>query len=273
LLKKCIICDKIDCLTFNKKLNILSCHECGVLFAEKQNNQKIHFFKKRDNPTLLAKMKNKISHELFYNLIDDIYIHYLKSKTKMDFKNALDVGTRFGGFVNKLNKFGVDAYGIEADDNLLKFAVTKKVEWGYFDENYISNKKYELICLTQMLYYLPDNFSILNHTKNMLIDNGVIFITTINPQASNIQNEKSPLPNNTINVILSKQNFESLKEKIGLEVIDYTTYRTPLYADLYTAKNPIIKKLKILQYVLKFKKPYVRDPDGEHAFILLKKIS
>lgn len=56
-------------------------------------------------------------------------------------------------------------------------------------------------------------------------------------------------------------------------MIDYTTYRTPLYADLYTEKNPVIKKLKILQYTLKSKKPYVQDPDGEHAFILLKKSS
>lgn len=263
----------MDCLIFNEKLNILSCNECGVLFAEKQNSQKSHFYKKRTNLTVLAKMKNKISHELFYNLIDDVYINYLRSKTKMDFKNALDVGTRFGGFVSKLNKFGIDAYGIEADNELLKFAVTKKVEWGYFDENYNPNKKYELICLTQMLYYLPDSVSILNHTKNMLTDKGVIFITTINPLASNLQNEKSPLPNNAINVILSKQNFESLKEKIGLEMIDYTTYRTPLYADLYTTKNLVIKEFKILQYILKFKKPYIRDPDGEHAFILLKKSS
>jgi len=80
------------------------------------------------------------------------------------------------------------------------------------------------------------------------------------------------IPNKTMNVLLSKQNFESLKDK-ELELIDYTTYATPLYRDLYTEKNPIIKKFKILQYTLKFKKPYFQEPDGEHAFILLKKSS
>lgn len=270
---KCVACGNINHLTFEKKVNMMLCSKCKCLFAEKQDSPKTLFFKKRKLvKTLPAIVKNRLTHELFYNLIDDTYIDYLKLKTKMDFKNAIDIGCRFGGFVKKLNRFGIEAYGIEADDELSKFADANKVEWGYFDENYKSDKKYDLICLTQMLCYLPDSFSILNHAKNMLTDNGVIFIATLNPQSSIMYSEQSPLPNKTMNVLLSKQNFKSLNDN-ELELIDYTEYASPLYRDLYTEKNPMVKKFKILQYTLKFKKPYFQDPDGEHAFILLKKKS
>ena len=270
---KCAGCGKINHLTFDKKVNMMSCSKCNCLFAEKQDSQKNHFFKKRKIVrTFPETIKNKLTHELFYNIIDDSYIDYLKLKTKMDFKNAFDIGSRFGGFVKKLNKYGIDSYGIESDDELSKFADRNKIEWGYFDENYKSDKKYDLICLTQILYYLPDSYSILNHAKNMLTDDGGIFIATLNPQSPIMYGKESPLPNKTMNVLLSKQNFESLNDK-GLELIDYTEYATPLYRDLYTEKNSTTKKFKILQYALKLKKPYLREPDGEHAFILLKKSS
>ena len=246
---------------------MMICSSCGVLFAENRVSQESHFYKNKTPVTYLDRIKNKLTHELFYNLIDDVYIKYLKS---FSFKSAFDIGTRFGGFVTKLNENGIDAHGIEADNELLKFAKSKKVTHGYFDENYKPERKYDLICLTEMLYYLYDSISILNHAKTLLTDNGMIFISTLNPESPNMYNENSPLPNKSINVILSRKNFESLK---GFELVDYTTFRTPLYSDIYIEKNPILKKLKIMKYVLKLAKPYVKDPTGEHAFVLLKKFS
>jgi len=272
LLDRCIACDQINCLTyFNEELKVLSCNDCGALFTEKRSNPKTHYFREGRAPTFLEKVKTKMTHVRFWKLLSDEYVRYLKSKTDMNFKNTLDIGTHYGSFVAQLNKLGIDAHGIEANAEYVKFAVTKKIEWDYFDESYQSNKKYDLICLTQMLYYLPDSYSILRHTKNMLTDNGLIFIATVNPQSSLVKNGLVPsLGGDFANIMLSKKNFESLKTKLGLEMIDFTTYRTPLFIDIHSSKN---KKIKIAKYILKLKKAYVPDPDGEHIFLLLRKIN
>jgi len=130
--------------------------------------------------------------------------------------------------------------------------------------------KYDLICLTQMLYYMRDNYTLLKHTKNMLSDNGLIFIATINPESPYLRNElKSTFTGPGTNMVFSKNNFESLEKKIGLRLLDYTEYRANMFLDLYTNKN---KKLNMIQYFLKLKKVYVPDPDGNHVLLLLKSV-
>jgi len=269
---KCIVCNKINCVRyFNEQAKILECSECKAIYSEQQIDSKtIHFQEDLNIPTLSEKIKNKLTHERFWKLLSDEYMNYLKSKTNMNFKTALDVGTYFGSFVYELNKIGIDAYGIESNEKYVRLSVSNKVECGYFDENYKPKMKYDLICLTQMLYYMRNNYSILEHTQKMLSDDGLIFIATTNPESPYLRNKlKLVFEGPGTNMVLSKYNFKSLEKKMGLKLLDYTTYRTDLFFDLYDAKN---KKLNMIKYFLKLKKAYVSDPNGNHAFLLLKNI-
>lgn len=268
----CIVCSKINCMSyFNDKEKILQCNKCNAIYAEQFINSKnIHFQSTSEKPSIISKIKNKFTHERFWKLLSDEYVNYLKIKTDMNFETALDIGAFFGSLVHKLNKKGIDAYGLEANERLVQLSISDKVEYGYYDESYDPKRKFDLVCLTQMLYYMRDNFSILKHTKKLLSKNGLIFIATTNPESSFLKNElKTVFQGPGTNMVLSKQNFESLEEKLGLRLIDYTTYRTELFFDMYSKKN---KKINMIKYFLKLKKSYVKDPNGNHAFLLLKPI-
>lgn len=269
---RCLACNEINCMDyFNEQGKILECIKCKAIYSEEPINSKYtHIQKDSHSPNIFEKIKNKLTHEQFWKILADEYMNYLKNKTDMNFKTALDVGTYFGSLVSKMNKIGIDAWGVESDQRFVNLAVTKKIEYGYFDENYRPKMKYDLVCLTQMLYYMRDNYSLLKHVKNMLSDNGLIFIATANPESSYLRNQLKPVfVGPGTNMVLSKYNFESLEKKIGLKLLDYTAYRTNMFIDLYTSKH---KKLDMAKYFLKLKKAYVSDPDGSHAFLLLKSV-
>ena len=119
-----------------------------------------------------------------------------------------------------------------------------------------------------MLYYQRDSYAILEKIKEMLSPEGLIFIATTNPQSSIIRNQlRGKLPTYGANMIFSKKNFESLEEKLGLKMLDYTEYRSNLGYDYHTGKNRV---LVFLKYFLRIKKAVISDPDGNFAFVLLK---
>jgi len=181
----------------------------------------------------------------------------------MNFKNVLDIGSYFGHFVKMLNDYGVNAKGIEANKTRVLYAKTDKINVGYFDLTFKTNEKFDLICFTQMLYYLPNGTEVLNFTKTLLMNNGLIFIATINPSSSLIINKKIPaIGGEYVNMLLSKKNFQAL---INFDVLEYVTYKSDIFIDLYQKK-----KLAMVKYLIGMKKPYTLDPDGNHAFILLK---
>jgi 2-polyprenyl-3-methyl-5-hydroxy-6-metoxy-1,4-benzoquinol methylase len=205
-------------------------------------------------------------HVFISKLYSDEYIKYLKSKTKMNFKNVLDIGAKYGTFVKSFEEIGIDAIGIESDQNCVQLATTKKIKWGFFDENYQTTQKYDLICLPQVIYYFPDTYLILNHVKKMLNPNGLIFVSTYNTDSNFFKTNIKDITN-TCNMLLSREEYSSLNEKMGLELLDYTTYVSNVSLDFAFNKN---SKSSFLKYRLGLRKGLIPDPDGFIAFILLK---
>jgi len=262
---KCLACNQINCLIyFNEKDKILSCNECGAIQLEHEMKNDRFNIEYTTEPSFFERFVNRMTYVKISEIPADAYIQYLKSKTDMNFKNVLDVGAKFGVFVDKLNKMGINAYGIEALQEYVKLAVTKKIKCAYFDKNSDLETKYDLICLTQMIYYIRDNYALFDHVKNMLTANGLIFVSTVNPLSSLLHEFLLP---QAANMILSRKNFESLHEKLRLELIDYTTYSTNHYFDVVKSKY---KKITALKYYLKLRESYTLDPNGNEAFLLLK---
>lgn len=267
---KCLACNEENYLEyFDEQKRILECKKCKAVFSEEPINSKdAHTTKDIHKPSSFEKMKNKLTHGRFWGLLADEYWNYLKNNTNMNFKTALDVGTYFGNLIAKMNKNGIDAWGIESNQGAVNLSGSKKIKYGYFDENYKPKMKFDLICLTQMIYYMRDNYALLNHVKSMLTKNGLIFIATANPESSYLRNQlKSVIGGPGTNMILSKSNFESMEKNYGLKLLDYTSFRTDMFIDLYTSKH---KKFDMAKYFLKLKRAYHENPDGSHAFLLLK---
>ena len=127
-------------------------------------------------------------------------------------------------------------------------------------------KKYDFVCLTQMIYYLSNPFSVLQNIKKFLNPGGIIFISTTNPESSFYLN-KIFLPFNGayVNNFFSRHTYESLESRLGFKLINYTTYRANIFVDLHE-KN----RFEMMKYFLKTKKPFVKDIDGFQSFLLLK---
>jgi 2-polyprenyl-3-methyl-5-hydroxy-6-metoxy-1,4-benzoquinol methylase len=269
LKKNCLACNQNNCLTyFREEDKILYCNECDAIFIENEEpSTKIFHHKDHRDSTLFQRIIMNIrGYNLKYN--SETYTKYLKLKTNMNFKNALDIGTQYGHLVKYFIKIGIDAYGIESDEHMVKLSNSKKIKWAYFDENFQTNFKYDLICLTQMLYYQRDSYAVLEKVKKMLSPDGLIFIATTNPKSPILKNKlKTILPTYGANMILSKKNFESLEKKIGLKMLDYTEYRSNLGIDYSIGKNRL---LVFLKYFLKIEKTLTLNSEGNVALVLLK---
>lgn len=258
----CKLCGITDDKLTSYDKGVLRCVSCFGIYRISPYDTTTHHMKQFDKEQY-TRLKNKKGDKKFWKLVSDEYVRYLKSKTDMSFKHIFDIGSYYGTFVKSLIDLGMDAEGIEADQNLVRLAVTDKIQHEYFDTNYQSDKKYDLITLTQMIYYLPDSFSILKKCHEMLTDDGLIFISTINPQSSLILEKQTAGFVPHVNAYLSKTNFSNLK---NFQLLNYTSFMPDMFNDMYKHN-----KFKMIKYMTGIKKPYSINSDGNHAFLLLKK--
>jgi SAM-dependent methyltransferase len=270
--RECPACGVLDKLQYLDKSKVsVQCEKCKSIFRKKLGD--LQLFVKPESLSFTSSVLHKVGidviYKRYYKIIVDAYVDYLKAKTNMNFKNALDVGAHIGSLVLKLNKLGIDTEGIESDARFLKSRITDKIRYGYFDENYKIQKKFDLICLTQMLYYTKNSLAILKHVKSMLTENGIIFIASYNTLSS-FMSTIIPLEEEYLNMILSKMNFESLRTSMGLELVDYTTYRGDLF--LPYKKNKTRFDLVKRHIKFYFKKGFVSDPNGQFVYLLLKPV-
>lgn len=265
-MEKCLACGDSNCLEIiNRNLIIYRCKNCYAIFLEKEYQQQ-----KIDSSKKLSKMEEayfKQTQKPIEEKIVNYYIKYLKTKTKMNFKSVLDIGTGYGYLLKKLKALGMNVEGIESKKFKNDFAVTNNIKFGYFDENFELSKKYDLICLTQVLNYLRNTTQILLNVKKYLNNDGLIFIVTTNPESKYVIEDYSNATGESYysNMLFSRKNFENLKE-IGLEMIDYTVYREDIALD-FIRKN---KLTTFLKYRMSLKKPMIKDDKGNVAMILLK---
>jgi len=267
-MEKCLVCKSINCLSIiNQKLMINKCKICKAIFLEKEYQQL------KDEPYVkVSKIKElylkQIQKPIEVKIIN-YYMNYLKKNTNMNFRSVLDIGAGYGYLIKKFGEMKVSGDGIESNGFKNKFAVTKNIKIGYFDENFKLKKKYDLICFTQVLNYLRNTKQILDNVKKFLNDEGLIFIVTTNPESKYVIEDYSNASEESYysNMLYSKKNFEEL-EDIGLKLLDYTTYREDIAIDFIRGN----KVTTFLKYRMNLKKPIVEDPEGNIAMILLKKI-
>ncbi len=144
---KCLACDSINCLKIiNQNLRIYKCQLCNAIFLEKEHQQQ-----KIEASETYSKIKEtyvKQTQKPIEEKIINYYIDYLKTKTKMNFKSVLDIGTGYGYLIKKLKRIGIKGEGIESNQLKNKMAVTDNIQLAYFNENYEIGGKYDLICFT-----------------------------------------------------------------------------------------------------------------------------
>ena len=265
----CLICKTSGQLNYFKEdAKVLQCNNCKCLFKEIVNKKKSH-------RQIISKNKiKKIVEKRISKLTAEHYIKYLKLKTDFSFKSSLDIGAGVGDFVSCLNRLGVDAYGIESDKNTYENRVTDDIQLGFFDETFESEIKFDLISFNQSLYYFQDVFAILNKVIPMLNENGILFITSINPESDLMLKNKFWIGG--CNVLMSKKNFQSLNN-FGLQLMDISSVNDNLYVDFRLRKDGKIGGFtfwrNFLSYGSKLKNMISFSENGVHNYVLLKKLT
>ena len=241
---------------------VTRCSACEAIFRDSpqapsrlQEYFEDGYYKRRVNP-----LRMKV-----WELLARQYMSYLRRKTSMDFASALDVGTFHGHLVKMLKGEGIRARGIEPDREKVASAVTDGIEQGYFDEDFDPGEQFDLICLNEMLYYLPDGVAALRHARTMLRDGGLVLISTANPSSTMITGGRyTSIENEWVNCFMSRKNFESLD---GFELVDYAPFRGNMLHDFQYKSRAYV-----LLYLAGLKKVNTFDPDGNHVLVLLKKV-
>lgn len=201
-------------------------------------------------------------HLLVSQTYTDYYINYLKEKQALNVKSCLDIGADLGTFVNELNKMDMDADGIEQKQEKVTNAVTQKIKCGTFNKEYTVEKKYDLITLPQVIYFLGDTLEILKKIKSMLNPNGTVFIVT---GSSHSKDHISKYPNH---VLYTKEQYYDMALKLGFEIIDYTEVQSNIGTAFNSGK--VIGMLKMIAFQLRIKKAILKKEKGNFTFILMK---
>jgi len=265
----CILC-KSKNIT-NISLNFIQYNDCDCIFNQNFNDEKKSLLdiKPIDTNSVFSKLSNPIKMR-FWDLISKQYIQYLEEKTSLKFKTAFDIGALYGHLVKRLNEHGINTKGIEVDYSYISNTVYGNMCCGYFDENFQSDEKYDLVCLTQMIYYVKNPILTIKKAYELLNDSGVIFISTQNPTSSIIKQKQYSIFENSMNILLSEKNFHTIVSNLNLKLIDFTNYKPNIYLDRLN-KTSITSEFK--NYLKYHKKSaYEKNLDGHHSFVLLQKI-
>jgi len=262
---ECKICSENNCLEAFVK-NVTKCTNCLSLYNMSALHEEIPVITSINNNLKLSVQK-RVS-----KLIAQSYLAYLKKKTKLDFKNALDIGCGFGDFVVELNKIGIKASGIESNVNTVKNAKSN-VNYGLFGESYDSTIKYDLISINQALYYFEDSFAIIKKISSLLEVNGIILIATVNTESSFRQEHK--IWTQGCKICLGNKIWKNF-DKFGLKCMDVTPYDDRFYIDFFLHKADLLSNTKFLKntllYLSQIKKIVVVKEDGIDNFVLLQKV-
>lgn len=249
---------------------VIKCEECRSIFTKEPSPENTTYTEYEHQPTAYERLYAKMVPLFVSGLSSQVYVEYLKEHTQMQFRTALDIGTGYGTLVRDLNKLGIDAEGIESFKHHVQLSASNKVKHANFDLNFKSDKKYDLICFAQAIYFLRDTLGVLKMLHRMLNKDGMLFIATTNTESPHFRRDSFEIRPASLNMIVGKKFYESLKDSAGFEFLDCTTYRPNIVEDMHPSKN---KTMSFLKYRLGLKKAYVKDPDGLHLFILLKKIN
>jgi 2-polyprenyl-3-methyl-5-hydroxy-6-metoxy-1,4-benzoquinol methylase len=95
---------------------------------------------------------------------------------------VLDIGCSYGLFLKKVHEQGWDGVGIEPNEQEVRFVQERfHIEVAQTTiEDFVSDKKWDIITFWDVLEHLPDPFHVLQKVKSMLNGDGILIIRVPN---------------------------------------------------------------------------------------------
>jgi len=163
---------------------------------------------------------------------------YLQNKKKF-----LDIGAGSGQTMFWFEELGFDVVGIEPDARNVEM-INKKLRQGKcysgFIENFIHDKKYDIIWISHVLEHLINPVEFLKKIKNNLNENGIVFIEV--PNCSNKTILDLSVYKNPSTFHFTKNTLIRLADMTDYQILRCDIFRSPTLIE--GAIQKITKKIK-----------------------------
>lgn len=190
---KCNLCGNKEVkIKYSLELcQIYKCPNCCLVFTDQES------LKCKQGKEMYSQNYFQITHPNFFRESGVDYAKYLKRSKKLNtfLKEAktlrkykpggvlLDIGCATGVFLDMARKEGFNVYGVELSDYAAKYAKEKfnlKIFNGKLEDSKFKKGMFDVITMWDFIEHVPDPSSILSKAKELLKDDGIIVIQTVN---------------------------------------------------------------------------------------------
>jgi len=172
LVKKCLCGDKIDyAFEFSKiyGLSILKCPRCGVLHQKVNLTvEKYYKFCQSLSPNTGDYYKERYDY-------DKEIAEQRMFKYNSWFKGSrlLDLGAATGAFVDVAREYGLDAWGVETNENLVQL---ENSYLGTLADQFFESQEFDNFTMHDVLQYLPDPVAELEEIHRVMAVQGILIV-------------------------------------------------------------------------------------------------
>ncbi len=230
----------------------VKCQDCDMVYI----NPVFKDFALKD----YYEQNHSVQSEIVETDIDEFYVNiYTQGITaiKAVNKNAskiLDVGCSSGVFLDVAKSNNLDTYGVELNKTEYLYA-QKKGHTVYNDllQNVSFNEKFDAITMWDVFEHLKDGEFYLNIMKNLISENGVIFlqVPSSDSLAAKILQEKCNMFDGLEHVNLyGVETIKQLADKCGLKVLNIGT---------------VISEIGVINNYLNYEDPYLGSTTNKES--------
>ena len=163
----------------NKKLKILECNDCGLVYLSSTKHiKKLHY----ENSGLHNGEKPNVNSWLELNRVDDVRRYNFLKKRVVN-KKILDFGCGAGGFLELVSKRAKKANGIEIEKAMQQSYINRNLNvFSSYKQALQSSKKWNILTAFHVVEHLLDPIKILSKLSELLTDDGEMIIEVPNSE-------------------------------------------------------------------------------------------
>ena len=254
----CPICKRLKVKTFLKgNIKINYNKEIDVKCTSMSNNLKPTLYKCKNCYIVFSQFVNKKFENLYKDVVDKEYLKQIRIKKK-SFENFLDtiklyinkdksvleIGSYYGVLGSLIKKKVKNYTGVEYSKSASNYAIKKFNLNIKSNFNQLSNRKFDLIILCDVIEHVDNPLKILKQIKSLLKKNGTIIMTTMDIQSfyAKAMGINYPWIMPMHKFYFSSSSLKFLLKKENLKVDTY------FYEQKITSLSYLLKKISVILF-------------------------
>lgn len=168
----CSVCKSEASIRMRLTNDVYYCKKCDLFFAPDVRFN--HSFISELDETTRYKALESLRYSNFSIIIDRLK----KTTEKSGQVAGLEVGNGYGWFLDIAKKNGIDCVGIEPEEEMFNFCVSKghQMVRGFFPNDLVNEELYDFIIFNDVLEHIPDINFVVENCYKRLKDGGYVIV-------------------------------------------------------------------------------------------------